>query len=67
MWVYVYEPDQGHIYTTGDTGGVQNERDRNGYIYRSGVNMYEYFIIHIYMRTYNHGVYVQDIEERVDR
>jgi len=30
MWVYVYAPDQGHIYTTGDTGGVQNERDRDG-------------------------------------
>jgi len=36
-------------------------------ICRSGVNMYEYFTIHIYMHTYTHGVYVQDIEERVDR
>ena len=29
--------------------------------------MYEYFIIHIYVRTYTHGVYVHEMEERVDR
>jgi len=29
--------------------------------------MYEHFIINMYMRTYTHGVYVQEIEERVDR
>jgi len=45
----------------------ENERRRNRYIYRSGVNMCKYFIIHIYMSTYTHGVYVQEIEERVDR
>jgi len=27
--------------------------------------MYEYFIIHIYMRTYTQGVYEQDIERQM--
>ena len=27
--------------------------------------MYEYFIIHVYMRTYTQGVYEQDIERQM--
>ena len=68
MWVYVYEPHQVHIYTNGGTGGVQNQREWNGYIYIDlgricmRISPYIYICVHTL-----HGVYVQEIEKRVDR
>jgi len=68
MWVYVYEQHQVHIYTNGGTGGVQDQREWNGYIYIDlgricmSISPYIYICAHTL-----HGVYVQEIEKRVDR